>query len=246
LKWFTYFVIRKRVDRVAFGGFQQLIRNVSGQVSDRGGIRQLNLIGHSFGGRMLILGLQHFLSSKHVDDYGNLFENLMQNNIAQINIITLNAAVAPREVMRRITNGHPPLPDSQTPEAPPTVPPVDYAQESTLIKVIEEKWHGHFFNVFSRHDLATGVLFPAASQLTTDDATRAIGAAPFGTYQVLKVSESGHIQRPKLLRERREAVWNIDASKIVFDHSDIYKGRVATMLHELMREVEPGPHAGHS
>lgn len=216
LKWLTYFMIRKRADLVAMEGFQQLMRNVSGQVCDRGGIRQLNLIGHSFGGRMIVLGLQRFIQSKHRDRNDGLFEDFIQLSIAQTNIITLNAAIAPREVLRPVAPGEP-----------------------TLMQIVKNKWRGHFFNVFSRHDRATGTLFPLASYFTADDAVRAIGAAPFGDYEVLTVSESGHVKTPEPLRKAKESVSNLDATNIVFDHSDIYKGRVATMLHELMTAVDP-------
>ncbi len=213
LKWLTYFMIRNRADLVAVKGFQQLMRNVSGQVFDRGGIRQLNLIGHSFGGRMLVLGLQCFIRKKHQDNRGGKFEDFMERRIAQTNVITLNAAVAPREVLRPIG-----------------------PEEPSLMEVLKNKWHGHFFNVFSRHDRATGALFPLASCFTSDQAARAIGATALGGYKVFDVSDSGHVAAPERLR--KESVANLDASNIVFDHSDIYKGRVATLLHEIMSAAD--------
>jgi hypothetical protein len=218
IKWLTYFLIRKRADRVAFGGFQQLIRNVAGQVFDRGGIRQLNLIGHSFGGRIIVLGLQQFIRARPRHADGSVFATLMASRISQTNIVTLNAAVAPREVEHTITAGG--------------------TTQTTLMETLKNMWHGHFVNVFSRRDLATGGLFPLASVVTTDAVSRAIGARQLGDYPVLDVSESGHVAAPV---PSSGTVFNVDASKIVFDHSDIYKGRVATMLNELLGSLDTTP-----
>jgi hypothetical protein len=98
------------------------------------------------------------------------------------------------------------------------------------------KWNGYFFNAFSSRDRATGRLFPAASWFTTDGKTRAIGAAALGDYPKHEASESGHV---KWSEPPAQKVWNIDASRIIFDHNDIYKGRVATMLNELLSSVGP-------
>jgi hypothetical protein len=55
-------------------------------------------------------------------------------------------------------------------------------------------------------------------------------------YATLCVDDSGKLQLDKRATSGGTGLnaWNVDATRIVFDHSDIYKGRVATLIADLL------------
>ena len=84
------------------------------------------------------------------------------------------------------------------------------------------------------------MLFRLASTFTDDEATCAAGACGVQSYATLCVDNSGQV-RPKPERAGEASpfnAWNVDATQIVFEHSDIYKGRVASLLAALVFDDE--------
>jgi hypothetical protein len=96
----------------------------------------------------------------------------------------------------------------------------------------------YMFNLHSFNDSANRILFKIASIFNDDEATCAAGACGVAAYSTLCVDEAGRIPTQSGLRSSdasgRINVWNVDTTKIVFNHSDIYKGRMATLIADLL------------
>ena len=80
------------------------------------------------------------------------------------------------------------------------------------------------------------MLFRVASVFNDDPSTCAAGACGVPAYATLCVDETGQVQPPPPGIEARSLfnAWNVDTTRIVFEHSDIYKGRIAALLSSLV------------
>jgi hypothetical protein len=89
------------------------------------------------------------------------------------------------------------------------------------------------FNVFSEHDMADKYLYPLGSIMEVGGPACAIGACELSEWHyTVAVSKSGEmIDTPDL---KKSNVWNINASEVIYSHSDIYKGRVANLLWQIL------------
>ena len=194
---------------------------------DYGGVR-LKLIGHSFGGRMLVTSLEA-MSRK---------ETLVRFLLASgnVNVVLLNAAV-PSTRFNWIAGS--------ILKAQADGPPGATTMRSFL------------FNVHSFNDGANRVLFPIASLFDDDPVGCGAGACGVPNYATICVNSRGRIgpelREPAPTPLPGVTVWNVDASRIIFSHTDIYKGRVADLVSELMygsrqlqrvAAVATGPTAG--
>ena len=91
----------------------------------------------------------------------------------------------------------------------------------------------YLFNVHSLKDSANRRLFRLAGLFNDDPATCAAGACGVPRYPTVCVDDSGKVQPGTATLAPsgpRLNVFNVDASQIVFDHTDIYKGRVASLV----------------
>jgi hypothetical protein len=233
----SYFQIRDRADALARTGFADLLRSISPalrpSVDGPGGFTgpHLQLIGHSFGGRMVVRGL------RALHETGDLVPLLVA--AGPVNVALLNAAMAPddlgwlREALARA---------SERKSAGRAQPPPRFTVASDAF----------LFNVHSRRDAANRYLFPTASLFTDDRAVCGSGACGVPGYATLCVDGSGQIvapPRPAASGERPPpdrvlAAWNVDATEVVFDHSDIYKGRVALLVANLLYRQPGAPDLG--
>lgn len=89
------------------------------------------------------------------------------------------------------------------------------------------------YNVMSSNDMADRYLYRIGSIGERGGPLCAIGACKLRQWQhSVEVSNSGALSEiPNL---KKSNVWNVDASEVVYSHSDIYKGRVANLIWELL------------
>lgn len=219
LKPISYYPIRDRADMVAEEGFAKLMADL-GVLMERQKLDapvRLSLIGHSFGGRMMIKSLQKLNHEGKLEDFLTAAQS--------VNIALINAAISP----------------------------TDFEWISDKVAVARAKkaraQHdavpaSYLFNIHSLNDSANRVLFPLASLFNDDPSMCAAGACGVPCYPTMWVDTSGKLQLdPPPESGKREVdyrinAWNVDATRIVFDHSDIYKGRVAALLADLLYKEE--------
>ena len=231
----SYYRMRNRADRIAEGGlaalFAELIpilqklkptemplpqlgeNNLPISQRPYRGAR-LQLIGHSFGGRMLVRSLAT-LSKRD-----KLVPFLLAS--ASANVVLLNAAV-PAANFDWIASAIRANISSGTPAR------------------LTEATSSYLFNIHSFNDGANRVLFPLASTFDDDAVGCAAGACGVPDYATICIDDHGSIRETGLLNPAaasnptaRVNVWNVDATEIVFSHTDIYKGRVAHLLPDLI------------
>ena len=215
LKPASYPRIRDRADIVAEKGLAKLLAEFTPDMErSRHQVPvRVHLIGHSFGGRMIVRSLE-FLKK-----YGELVPFLTAAD--SVNVVLLNPAVSAARF-------------DWINEA------VNEAQRQKVRARFTESTASYLFNIHSYNDSANRFLFPVASVFIDDQVGCAAGACGVPSYPTLCVDASGKLQLDALdiagvhdLSDRLNA-WNIDATQIVFDHSDIYKGRVATLVPDLL------------
>jgi hypothetical protein len=217
----SYYKIRNRVDHLAVAGMAPLLNDVGKVLIDldeqqgsAGEPRRMHLIGHSFGGRMMIRSLEKLSND------GTLVPILQ--SVEATNVLLLNAA------------------------APPTF--FDWIDDS-----VARAWKlgtparftpatsSFLLNVYSEQDSANKYLFRLASTFNDDPQTCAVGACGIPDVPTLCVDNAGKVEAPEpitSLSTPKLNVRNIDSSRIVYSHSDIYKGRVATLVADLLFDPE--------
>jgi pimeloyl-ACP methyl ester carboxylesterase len=213
----SYYRIRNRVDDLARSALAPLLDSI-GEVlialGDRGGQRRLHLVGHSFGGRMIIRSFQT------LNDTGQLVPIL--ESVDATNVVLINAA------------------------APPTF--FGWINEAVIDAWLKERparftdsTDSFLVNLHSDRDLANKYLFRMASAFNTDPQSCAVGACGIPDVPTLCVNEIGKVVEPEAQASARRPelnVRNIDASAIVYGHSDIYKGRIASLVADLLYDPE--------
>jgi hypothetical protein len=219
LKPFSYYRIRDRADSIAATGLADLMASLTPKIErQRSGVPlRLHLIGHSFGARMLVRALEELKARNELVPF--------LQTAGSVNVVLVNAAVPPtrfdwiREAVA---------------EARRLQAPARFTDETA----------SYLFNVHSFSDGANRALFRLASMFNDDPATCAAGACGVPGYATLCVDDSGKLE----LEEAAESIatetagrlnaWNVDATRIVFDHSDIYKGRMATLIADLLYDQD--------
>ena len=229
LKPVSYYRIRDRADRIASVGLANLFTRIADTLSKEQSSStpemskpRVHLIGHSFGGRMVVEALSELNSDK------KLVPLLM---VAQSTSVVLINAATPAQRLDWLRKA------------------ASDAREKGDAGRASESTKSYFYNIHSFNDTANRVLFPLASALSNDKPANdraandkpacAAGACGILDYATLCVDASGHIpaESKALTDEELKArlnAWNVDASAIVFDHSDIYKGRMATLIADLL------------
>lgn len=217
LKPVSYYRIRDRVDGLAESGLAPLLDEIGDvlisldeRLGRSGEPRRVHLVGHSFGGRMIIR------SFRELSDDGKLVPIL--KSVDATNVVLINAA------------------------APPTF--FDWISEAVLeawLKDAPARFTGStgsfLLNLHSDQDSANKYLFRMASAFNDDPQSCAVGACGIPNMPTLCVDHAGELVEPEVRAtlERPELnVRNIDTSRIVYGHSDIYKGRMASLIADLL------------
>ena len=207
---FSYYGIRDRADSVAEKGLAPLMAALIPQIQS--GLR-LHLIGHSFGGRMLVRSLEKLHERKELVPFLTAAD--------AVNVVLLNAALPPTRF-------------DWISEA------VSVAKSQRARARFTPDTASYLFNIHSFNDTANRVLFRLASVFNDDPALCAAGACGVPSYATLCVDDSGKLQLDNTGRLTRSALadrlnaWNVDATSFVFDHSDIYKRRMASLIADLL------------
>jgi hypothetical protein len=229
IKPITYFIIRNRADILQATGIQKTFRAIYDANNRRNGSLPLKLhfIGHSFGGRILIKGLSTFLKTSGIGPH-EWFASF-----STVDLILLLPAIPPsdivneRDLMWKIQS----KPDTNSSRN--TSPPEASGSYKFHFPGI---WpSARIFVVHSSNDLANRFLFRLGGLYGTDPMVCAAGACGVPNMRRSTVNEAGSmgpIEPAQYFYAFN--VWNIDASKIISDHGDIYKGRVATLLWQLI------------
>jgi len=126
--------------------------------------------------------------------------------------------------------------------APPTF--FDWISEAVLdawLKGTPARFTGstgsYLLNLFSDQDSANKYLFRMASAFNDDPQSCAVGACGIPDMPTLCVDKAGKVVKPEIrapLEKPELNVRNVDTSRIVYGHSDIYKGRMASLIADLL------------
>lgn len=209
LKPVSYFAIRDRADSIAKTGLYQLML-LMGRLSreERANIPiRVQLIGHSFGARMLV---GTFDTMKR---HGTLGEFIASTHAT--NVLLINAAVGPDRFQW--------LPSAIAKTTRRDRPPSTSGGDT----------FSYLFNIHSLNDSATRRLFPLASIFNDDPAACAAGGCGVPGFDSIHVDESGAPAVPEdssNCESLQINAWNVDATEIIFGHTDVYKGRVAGLV----------------
>ncbi|HKE56010.1 MAG TPA: alpha/beta hydrolase [Pyrinomonadaceae bacterium] len=204
----SYYQIRDRAEEIGALGLAPVLTDLIPYIQRHS--TRLHLIGHSFGGRILVRALRKMQTTDQLIPFIEASDEL--------NVVLANAAMSAdnfnwilADVTREKRKGD---------------RPSRFGGMSS----------SYLFNVHSLNDTANRILFRLASAFNDDPAECAAGACGVPDFPTVCLSESGDFkleQAPPEVKSDLHA-WNIDATKIVFDHSDIYKGRVATLIANLL------------
>jgi hypothetical protein len=209
VKPLSYYRMRDRADRIAQLGFAPLMDQLTPIIVNVRPPARLQFVGHSFGARMLVRAMETLQSA-------NELVPLLQA-ARSVDVVLLNAAMAPERF-------------EWLSEA------VARAREQKTPGRFTEDTNSYLFNVHSFNDTANRLLFRIASVFNDDPTSCAAGACGVPSYPTLCVDDSGQIQSTpgEIGRASLFNAWNVDATRIVFDHADIYKGRVAALTSRLI------------
>lgn len=220
LKPISYYKIRERADIVAEQGVSNLLASLTESLNRNSLAVRVSLVGHSFGGRMVMRSLEKLHEKNELIPF--------LESAHSVNVVLVNAAV-PSTRFDWISEAYATASRQQS-----------SAPHST-------RSESYLFNLHSFNDSANRVLFRLASLFNTDHAACAAGACGVSSYSTLCIDDSGRLlldPQPgdKAVYSDQLNVWNVDVTPIVFDHSDIYKGRVATLIRDLLYDEETRRH----
>ncbi len=215
IKPFTYYIIKDRADRLAIEGIRKRLLPEILDLVEHDSEKRLHVVGHSFGGRMLIWAVSDYFRTR-------MFAEVPQR-VSAINFVLLLPAIEPSRGKLDLAQMLLQLRQSMD--------KVDGVEgvKSELFRV---------FIVCSERDWANHFLFPISQALSLKIPSCSIGACGEPSAPTLTVDEAGNINKwvPNSGR-----VWNIKADSIISSHSDIYKGRIAGLIWRLITAKELTP-----
>ena len=247
----NFWRMKSRADDLASTGFQSLIKLLANPAIESGGHYDLVLIGHSFGGRIIIKGITHYIAELTRGKHRFL------SSLNQLQLILLTTAMGEDILLpyQQITEDTKAIMRKWNPEDFRQEMIKQYGREFTrkelLVDVLQLRlqWHPtlvelsgltdlRIYNIFSTHDDANRFLYPIGSFMEHGGPTCAIGAC--GVFQwpdLVSATSAGSLDSALDLAETN--LWNVDASKVIFSHTDIYKGRIASLVWELIDLPHP-------
>ena len=230
LKPISYYRVRERADHIAEVGLSRLLNEMAPTVKSQKLFvsPKMHLIGHSFGGRMVIRSLETLQRQGELISFLTAFDST--------NVVLINAAT-PATRLDWIQKA------------------IATSRQQKVSPRFTQDTASFLFNLHSFNDSANRYLFPLASLLNDDPASCAAGACGVPNYPTVCADMSGRLRvdqsiplTPEQLNDRINA-WNVDVTPIVFEHSDIYKGRIATLIANLLydsktKQLLPAGHQG--
>ena len=249
----NFWRMKSRADELALTGFQSLIKLLANPAIESGGHYDLVLIGHSFGGRIILRGISQYVAHLTPEKYRFL------SSLNQLQIVLLTTAMGEyilTPFLARTVTGDP-LEfkrewDSQT-FLQEMVQQYGrkFTRKDLLLDVLQLRlqWHPtlvqlsgltdfRVYNIFSTHDNANRFLYPIGSFMELGGPTCAIGACGVSQWpKLVSATPAGSLGAGVDLAQSN--LWNVDASEVIFSHTDIYKGRIANLVWELIALPRP-------
>jgi hypothetical protein len=246
---FNFWSMKERADTLAITGFQDMMKILaSGAKANSGRHYDLAIIGHSFGGRIVLNGISQF-TAEITPDIQNFFSGLNQ-----FQIVLINAAMSEYNLLKSSIFGVSQYYDSLRArwrsndfyDQLRTQAQRSFSADEILIDPAELRvaWHPtliqlsgivdlRIYNIFSSNDQANKLFYPIGSLFEEGGRTCGIGACGVNQWpKTVSASHSGSLKTAVDLSESN--LWNVDATDIISSHTDIYKGRVANLLWELI------------
>lgn len=258
----NFWKMKNRADDLAVTGFQALMKLLAKPVIESNGYQDLVLIGHSFGGRIILEGITHYIAQLTPETQHFL------SNLSGLQILLLTTASGEdilrpyRDVSRLRSSDFLALTREWDSEVFLQKMVTQYGREFTrgelLLDVpqIRLRWHPtlvelagltdlRIYNIQSIQDDANRYLYPLASfwetaKLFWETGILKCGIGACGIRQWPDraiVKSAGSLET--ILDLALSNQWNVDASKVIFSHTDIYKGRIASLLWELIALPPP-------
>lgn len=246
---FNFWSMKGRADTLAITGFQDLMEILArGTKANPGRHYDLAIIGHSFGGRIVLNGISQF-TAEITPDIQNFLSSLNQ-----FQILLISAAMSEYNLLKNALWGIGKNYDSLRArwrsdafyKQLKTQAQRSFSADEILVDpaALRVAWHPslvqlsgivdlRIYNIFSSNDQANKVFYPMGSLFEDGGRTCGIGACAIAQWpKTVLASNSGSLETTANLSESN--LWNVDASAIISSHTDIYKGRVANLLWELI------------
>ncbi len=250
---FNFWTMKKRADTLATTGFQNLMKLLDdGAKADEERRHDLIFIGHSFGGRIILNGISQYTSEITPDLHSFL------SRLNQFQIILITAAMGEYilweskigvgknfDALRAEWNSDVFYQRLKT-QARRSFSPDEILVDPAELRVA---WHPslvqlsgvvdlRIYNIFSSNDQANKLLYRVGSLFEDDGPTCGIGACGVRQWpNTVSAASSGSLKTTVDLSDSN--LWNVDATDIISSHTDIYKGRVANLLWELISMPTP-------
>ena len=247
----NFWRMKNRADDLALTGFQSLIKLLANPAIESGGHYDLVLIGHSFGGRIILKGISHYIAQLTQEKH-RFISSLNQLQLVLLTTATNENILLPyqqvQEEYSELKRGW----DSEVFRQEMVKQyGLEFSQEEILLDVLKLRlrWHPtlvelagltdlRIFNIYSTHDDANRLLYPVFSSMEPGGPACAIGACGIIPWREgVSVTSAGSVDSKMDLALSN--LWNVDASKIIFSHTDIYKGRIANLVWELIDLPQP-------
>lgn len=240
IKPFSFNIIRNRAEILAAEGMPKLFdilkRSIVQQHKKRMRHVRLSIIGHSFGGLVALRSFSDLVKHSDPEYYAS---------ILHLDLVLLLAAASQEDVedllnmekrsTRRTSSGEFPKI-----EISPTFP-------------YEENWNPmagfglvRVFNVFSKKDWANRFLYPVGRLFTTGCA---VGACEIEELRIFTVNNYGLLSNAITVDTCDQTSlnfaqypiysgrWNVDASCVISNHTDIFKGRLVNLLWNILNST---------
>lgn len=251
----NFWRMKSRADSLALAGFQNLISLLANASVGSNLHYSLVLIGHSFGGRIILKGLAHYTANLTPEKHRFL------RNLNQLQLLLLTTAIGEYVLLPHFGR-------LEVATEDPLEYKHDWNSEAFLQKMMTRygrkfshkellvdflhlhlQWNPtlvelngvtdlRIYNIFSAHDYANRLLYPMGSFTERGQPACAIGACGVSQWpHRVSVTPAGSLGSSMNLSESN--LWNVDASTIISSHTDIYKGRIANLIWELIALPRP-------
>lgn len=251
----NFWRMKSRADGLALTGFQNLISLLASASVESNHRYDLVLIGHSFGGRIILNGLAHYTADLTPKKHRFL------RHLNQLQLVLLTTAIGEYALLpffgRLEVATEDPLEYKRDWDSEAFLQEMmkQYGRKFKHKELLVDFVHLHLrwnptlvelsgvtdfriYNIFSTHDYANRLLYPMGSFTERGQPACAIGACGVSQWpHQASVTPAGSLGSSMSLTESN--LWNVDASTIIFSHTDIYKGRIANLIWELIALPRP-------
>ena len=249
----NFWRMKNRSDDLAITGFQSLIRLLANPTIESGGHYDLVLIGHSFGGRIILKGVAHYINQLTPERHRFL------SNLNQLQLVLLTTAMGKYALLPRfgLIETESLLDYKHEWDSDAFLQKMEnqygrkFTHKELLIDVrhLHLQWHPslvelsgltdfRIYNIFSTHDDANRFLYPMGSLMERGQPACAIGACGVPHWpNLVSATSAGSLE--SVIDLSQSNLWNIDASRIILSHTDIYKGRISSLMWELISLPRP-------